>query len=1008
MHTVKSCCRAALVSLLAATACLALAFPDLARAADGNAQNDPAGKLAGATGGPDNTRRPQIAQSRAERPEPPADPDGRLALIRQRGTLIVGVKADYPPWGMVNDTGQLVGMEADLAKDIAETLGVDLQLTAVTATNRLRKLQEGSIDLVIATMGDTSKRREIAGLLLPHYYASGVALMTPESTPFTAWGQLRGRSVCLTAGAYYNRTVINRYLVDPKIFKGTRDTRLALRDGRCVGWAYDNTSIARLVNDEAWSDYDVRLPTILSTPWSIAVKKSAADAAWGRFVSDMIVFWHRSGHLLDVEQRWGLPESGFLREQHNLWSARTENGDYICERLPEGGFPDTCVTDDIAETIEEDAALSGVARFLKDNVGLDLSPIYDNYDRQRMLKGLGVTLMLSIVAIVGSLAVGLILAILVQRRSALVRFPVNGLITLARMTPPILQLYILFFGLGGLLASGYGVTVSGFLIAGLVLSLYAGASNAAILSTAFHHLRDEGRMNRPTRALAKAIDRSYDGLVANSVNIVKAAGLASTIAVPELISATNGIISARGNAPAMMNLLLIFYFVFVLVILFALKQAKGYVTFLSRPNANDHLALLADMTADFAQTEDVDQALHQGLGRIAERLDAEAGSLFVFDPATGELVCRACVGPVDVTGLRLAADHGIVGRAVQSGTRELVDKADVDTDFAASVDEQTGFVTRSILAAPLKVRGKTLGAIELINKRPPGTFDDTDGRSLETMAAAAALALLNARSASDATAIATAQREQDLVASIRAEAEHAATDPDAPVQAYHRPANGDVSGFYDIVRRTGEGRTFFMLGEARKGGVDGAIQIARATGLFSYVAKTTEDPARILDTLNAELGNAESRAFETLACGIHDSGEGVVKLACSGDMPSMRLLTRDGDAASWSTTALPGPSAGDDGERHDPPIRVSHVPVARGRLYILRSTPPMDGEKGTEGKRTGSIAEALEAAEDGTGSARDILADAVSRLDRADSVAGANLTLVRVEGSDDQWSDRNA
>lgn len=524
----------------------------------------------------DSTTNALTAREKA-RPEAPADAEGRLERIRKRGRLIVGVKSDYPPWGMVNDEGSLVGMEADLAADVADALGVGLELTAVTTSNRLRKLEDGSIDLVIATMGDTPQRREISGLLQPHYYSSGVDLLTPEDTPFTSWGQLRGRTVCLTAGAYYNRTIIDRYLINPATFNGTRDTQLALRDGRCVGWAYDNTSLARLVQKGEWSNYDRPLPTILSTPWAVAVSQEESGKAWGRFVSNMVAHWHRSGHLLQVEKKWGLPESEFLRQQHEVWSRKDANGGYICNRGPDGEFPDSCLNQQLAQSLDSGEGANNVALFFKNTLGLDLSPLYDSFDRQKLLSGIGMTILLSLGAILGSVGFGILLSLTVRRGHPVVSLPVRGLISVARTTPPILQLYILFFGLGGILASGYGLTLSGFAVAVFVLSLYAGASNAVILSAAMDHLDEEGFGGHLRRVLPAAIERGYEGLVANSVNIVKAAGLASTIAVPEIISSTNSIITDRGNPTAMMNILLIFYFVFVLAVLGLLKHSKGLV-----------------------------------------------------------------------------------------------------------------------------------------------------------------------------------------------------------------------------------------------------------------------------------------------------------------------------------------------------------------------------------------------------------------------------------------------
>jgi hypothetical protein len=59
------------------------------------------------------------------------------------------------------------------------------------------------------------------------------------------------------------------------------------------------------------------------------------------------------------------------------------------------------------------------------------------------------------------------------------------------------------------------------------------------------------------------------------VNIVKAAGLASTIALPEAVSAVNAVLAEGAGAASMMNLLLGFYFLFVLAVLGLLRAARG-------------------------------------------------------------------------------------------------------------------------------------------------------------------------------------------------------------------------------------------------------------------------------------------------------------------------------------------------------------------------------------------------------------------------------------------------
>ncbi|MCJ7830802.1 MAG: transporter substrate-binding domain-containing protein, partial [Desulfobacterales bacterium] len=66
--------------------------------------------------------------------------------VMERGTLVVGVKADYKPWGFRDASGALVGMEIDMAQDVADAMGVKLELEAVQSSNRMQFLEQGKID----------------------------------------------------------------------------------------------------------------------------------------------------------------------------------------------------------------------------------------------------------------------------------------------------------------------------------------------------------------------------------------------------------------------------------------------------------------------------------------------------------------------------------------------------------------------------------------------------------------------------------------------------------------------------------------------------------------------------------------------------------------------------------------------------------------------------------------------------------------------------------------------
>src|SRR5690242_6904875 len=112
-----------------------------------------------------------------------------LEKIHQRGTLIVGVKADYKPYGFRDPNGAIVGFEPDLAKDVADRLKVKLELEPVVSSNRMQFLQQGKIDLMLATMNVTDERRKIVGIVDPSYYASGVNVFAVKKAALKSWDQ---------------------------------------------------------------------------------------------------------------------------------------------------------------------------------------------------------------------------------------------------------------------------------------------------------------------------------------------------------------------------------------------------------------------------------------------------------------------------------------------------------------------------------------------------------------------------------------------------------------------------------------------------------------------------------------------------------------------------------------------------------------------------------------------------------------------------------------------------
>ena len=241
-----------------------------------------------------------------------------LDQIRARGALVVGTKGDYQPFGFRDAAGAIVGFEPDLARDIAKTLGVTLELVAVTATTRIVLLTEGKIDLVIATMNDTPERRKQVDFVEPSYYASGVNALAPRSMKLHVWQQLRTKTICTIEGAFYVQEIKQRYGPEVLMFKTTGDMYDALRGERCVSAVYDDTAIIGKLQSPDWRDFEMPLRSILVEPWAMAVKPG--EGRLETILSDVVKGWHRTGRIEALEEQWGIPKSGFADEMHKRYA----------------------------------------------------------------------------------------------------------------------------------------------------------------------------------------------------------------------------------------------------------------------------------------------------------------------------------------------------------------------------------------------------------------------------------------------------------------------------------------------------------------------------------------------------------------------------------------------------------------------------------------------------------------------------------------------------------------
>jgi polar amino acid transport system permease protein len=216
-------------------------------------------------------------------------------------------------------------------------------------------------------------------------------------------------------------------------------------------------------------------------------------------------------------------------------------------------------------------------RWLYDATGINLTYMYDGFDQARVLKGIWLTFELSITTVVLSIVIGVVGAWLQGSRLRLLRLGVDGFISLFRNTPPLVQIYFFYFGLGYLLPRTFDETtgtmaplLSNVQWAIISLSLFAGAFNIEIFRSGIEAVSKSTVEAAESLGFSRwqtyrdvvlplAIRTCLPSLSNNLVNLIKTTNLAYAIAVPELMYSAKQIWADATNVTEMMLTVLVFY-----------------------------------------------------------------------------------------------------------------------------------------------------------------------------------------------------------------------------------------------------------------------------------------------------------------------------------------------------------------------------------------------------------------------------------------------------------------
>jgi len=225
-----------------------------------------------------------------------------MAKLQQEGEITIGVKFDVPPFGFKNPkSGNVEGFDIDLAKAIADELGVKPKYIEALSDNRIPFLKDGTADLILSTMTINAERDEEIDFSEPYFVARGRILVKESDTSIKGVDDLDGKEVCTALGSTYADTLkkdaprAKRRLVD-----SYSECLELIQNGAVDAVSTDDVILTgMIIQDDSLKLVGEPLTT---EPYGAGIKEG--DAAFQELVTEVVQKFKQDGRWAKSYEKW--------------------------------------------------------------------------------------------------------------------------------------------------------------------------------------------------------------------------------------------------------------------------------------------------------------------------------------------------------------------------------------------------------------------------------------------------------------------------------------------------------------------------------------------------------------------------------------------------------------------------------------------------------------------------------------------------------------------------------
>ncbi|WP_169835147.1 glutamate ABC transporter substrate-binding protein [Tessaracoccus flavus] len=219
-----------------------------------------------------------------------------MAKLKDAGKITVGTKYDQPLFGLVGASGVPEGFDVEIAKLIASELGLSadqIEFVETVSQNREPFIQNGQVDIVVATYTINDTRKEVIDFAGP-YYEAGQSFLVPASNPLNITSDpesIGDATVCTVTGSTSEKN-IREYTDNVLAVDKYSDCLEPIRGGQADALTTDNVILAGLVSQNG-DEFAVVDGTFTAEPYGIGLQKGDDD--FRDFINDTLEAAYEDG-----------------------------------------------------------------------------------------------------------------------------------------------------------------------------------------------------------------------------------------------------------------------------------------------------------------------------------------------------------------------------------------------------------------------------------------------------------------------------------------------------------------------------------------------------------------------------------------------------------------------------------------------------------------------------------------------------------------------------------------